>query len=205
MQDLKTLVQYAQQHPEKVYFTSDTHFGHANIIKLCNRPFSDVKEMNEKLIENWNKTVEKDAIVFHLGDFCFGGTTLWKEVRSRLNGYLVLIKGNHDEHNLKPSLESIFDAVTYQAYFKMSDNITVYLNHYPFLCYGGSYKTEHNVWQLFGHVHSGPNNTGLDNDRLCHCFPTQYDVGVDNNDYAPVSWNKIKEIISNRIANGSIN
>lgn len=62
---------------------------------------------------------------------------------------------------------------------------SIYLNHYPFLCYGGSYRSEA-VWQLFGHVHSGPTSSGLDCDRLCNLFPYQYDVGVDN--YTPISW-----------------
>ena len=81
----------------KVYFTSDTHFGHENIIKWCRRPYSSVEEMNEKLIENWNSVVGPDDIVFHLGDFAFGGSGLWKEVLSRLNGKKYLIIGNHDE------------------------------------------------------------------------------------------------------------
>lgn len=51
--------------------------------------------MNEKLIENWNNVVPKDGIVFHLGDFAFGGSQLWKEVLSKLNGHIYLILGNH--------------------------------------------------------------------------------------------------------------
>ena len=51
--------------PEKTFYTSDTHFCHANIIRLCNRPFKDVDYMNEKLIENWNKVVPEDGTVFH--------------------------------------------------------------------------------------------------------------------------------------------
>ena len=68
-----------------------------------------------------------------------------------------------------------------------------FLNHYPFLCYGGSYR---GVWQLFGHVHSGPNAEGLDISRLESLFPTQYDVGVDNNDYAPISYREVKSKIA---------
>ena len=82
--------------PEKTFFTSDTHFGHANIIRLCNRPFKDVEEMNEKLIENWNKVVPEDGTVFHLGDFAFGGSALWNSVIPRLNGQIYLIIGNHE-------------------------------------------------------------------------------------------------------------
>ena len=57
--------------PDKVFFTSDTHFCHANVVEYSERPFRDVDEMNETLIHNWNEVVPKDGIVFHLGDFCF--------------------------------------------------------------------------------------------------------------------------------------
>ena len=76
------------------------------------------------------------------------------------------------------------------------ENRSVYLNHYPFLCYGGTWRTPVNaVWQLFGHVHSGPNSNGADDSRLDILFPYQYDVGVDNNNYYPVSFAEIQEKI----------
>lgn len=80
------------------------------------------------------------------------------------------------------------------------DRRSVYLNHYPFLCYGGVYrKPEDAVWQLFGHVHSGPDCTGLDVDRMQYLFPTQYDVGVDNNNYTPVSYRQVQQIINEQV------
>lgn len=86
---------------KNTFFTSDTHFGHANIIRLCNRPFKDVEEMNEKLVENWNRVVPEDGTVFHLGDFAFGGSALWNSIIPRLNGQIYLIIGNHDRKNLR--------------------------------------------------------------------------------------------------------
>jgi calcineurin-like phosphoesterase family protein len=62
-----------------IFFTSDTHFNHKNIIKLCNRPFTSIEEMNEKIIENWNNIVKPEDIVWHLGDFALiwkGNTTI---------------------------------------------------------------------------------------------------------------------------------
>jgi calcineurin-like phosphoesterase family protein len=56
---------------KNIFFTSDTHFYHTNIIKYCNRPFSSVEEMNQKLIENWNNTISEHDTIFHLGDFMF--------------------------------------------------------------------------------------------------------------------------------------
>jgi len=59
----------------KTWFTSDTHFGHFNIIEYCNRPFKTVDEMNSKLIRFWNERVKPDDIVYFLGDFCFKNTS----------------------------------------------------------------------------------------------------------------------------------
>ena len=188
-------LKYTEEEGKHIFFTSDTHFGHSNIIWMCKRPYNDIEEMNEKLIENWNSVVGPDDIVFHLGDFAFGGQPLWRRIREQLNGNIVLIKGNHDERNLKNGCHVLFDGVYEQVMFYIG-NRCIYLNHYPFLCYGGSYRNEEGaVFQFFGHVHSGPNSTGLDNDRLKILFPYQYDVGVDNNNYTPVSWEQIKEII----------
>lgn len=68
----------------KVFFTSDTHFYHGNIIRFCNRPFEDVEMMNETIISNWNNTVGLDDTVFHLGDFCLGGSAEWTKILDRL-------------------------------------------------------------------------------------------------------------------------
>ena len=81
-----------------VFVTSDHHFNHENIIKFVGRPFESVLEMNAIMIENWNKTVKPNDIVWHLGDF------RWKHdvgqsasgILSRLNGRISLIQGNHD-------------------------------------------------------------------------------------------------------------
>ena len=85
----------------KVFFTSDTHFYHGNIIRFCNRPFKDVEMMNETIISNWNNTVGQDGIVFHLGDFCLGGSAEWSKILDRLNGKIYLIMGNHDLKNIR--------------------------------------------------------------------------------------------------------
>lgn len=178
--------------PEHTFFTSDTHFYHSAIIGMCNRPFSDVDEMNCKLIENWNSVVSNDDVVFHLGDFCFGGSEKWYEIAGQLNGRIYLIKGNHDDKNYRENFSVLFEDVSYQMKILIEDK-SIYLNHFPFLCYGGAYHENHIVWQLFGHVHSGPNSTGKDCDRLHMLFPRQYDVGVDGNNYTPISYMNLKE------------
>jgi calcineurin-like phosphoesterase family protein len=80
----------------QIFLTSDSHFGHFNVIKYCNRPFTTVEEMNEALIANWNAVVGQEDIVFHLGDFSFHERYV-EEFLSRLNGYKFLILGNHDK------------------------------------------------------------------------------------------------------------
>ena len=175
-------------------------YYHGNIIKFCDRPFKDVEEMNYKLIENWNKKVPNDGIVYHLGDFAWGGYEFWKNIRNQLNGSIILIKGNHDEKNMTPSAEQeLFDFVTYQMKLEIEGR-KVYLNHNPFLCYGGTYRDPKSlVDQLFGHVHSGPGAKGLDIERLGVLFPTQYDVGVDNNNYEPISWEEVNNAIGKQL------
>ena len=182
--------------PDRVWFTSDTHFYHENILRFCSRPFKDITEMNDALVKNWNETVPEDGIVFHLGDFAFGGSREWNDILSRLNGEIYLILGNHDMKQIGQGFMQRFAHVTQQMTIRVGGQ-SIVLNHNPFLCYGGSYR---NVWQLFGHVHSGPLSVqGKDIGRLSVLFPRQYDVGVDNNDFRPVSFAEVKMIIEKQI------
>lgn len=195
-----------------IFFTSDTHFHHENIMKFCNRPFKSVEEMDEVLISNWNSVVGKNDIVFHLGDFAFGGSEVWNNVLDRLNGKIHLILGNHDVQNIREGYMSKFKSVSYQQLINVCGRL-VYLNHFPFLCYAGSYRNlKAVVYQLYGHVHSRPhpnlNNIddsevkdilGRDEPRLQYTFSAQYDVGVDNNKYIPVSFEEVNKIIQSRV------
>ena len=180
---------------DKVFFTSDTHFYHSNIINFCGRPFKNVEVMNETLIANWNSVVGPDDIVFHLGDFCLGGSAEWTNILNRLNGKIYLIVGNHDIKNLRQGYYSRFEHIAMQMHIEVGKQ-KIYLNHCPFLCYGGAYR---DTWQLFGHVHTSKQNTGIDAPRLHMLFPTQYDVGVDNNNFTPVSFEQVKRIIERQV------
>ena len=95
-----------------------------------------------------------------------------------------------------------FDWVGFQAYIQI-ENRAVYLNHFPFLCYGGSYRNPENVvYSLNGHVHLNNNNfSGKDISRLEMCFPTQLDVGVDAHNFTPISWERVDTLIKEQIAN----
>jgi len=183
---------------EKLYFTSDTHFQHANIIKHCGRPFASVEEHDAVLVENWNKKIPKDGIVFHLGDvaMAFDEERL-KEILDSLNGTIYLIVGNHDVPHLD-FIKYRFAGMFWQLGLHIGQH-SVLLNHNPFLCYAGAWKEKPKAIQLFGHVHSGQYNvTGLDLPRMEYLFPWQYDVGVDGNDFAPISWAEILEIMNKR-------
>ena len=177
---------------KNLFFTSDTHFFHGRIIELCNRPFHSVEEMNEALITNWNRVVPRDGVVFHLGDFAFGGPDEWNSILDRLNGEIHLILGNHDMRMARTEVMDRFSEVTLQKIISV-DGRNILLNHYPFLCYSGENRGE---WQLFGHIHSGEHNdSGADIPRLRHLFRTQYDVGVDNNRFTPLSYGELESII----------
>ena len=178
----------------KVFFTSDTHFNHKNAIEYNNRPFSDVNDMTEQLINNWNSVVPKDGIVFHLGDFAMGGSSVWTTVASRLNGTIYLILGNHDLRNWRPKYNDMFENVSYQMHIIVEDQ-PIYLNHYPFATYSKCMDVEQPIWELFGHVHH-KNQT-----RQLGLLPTQYNVCTDLNNYKPISYNEVKKKIQQQTAN----
>lgn len=183
--------------PQNVWFTSDTHFWHENIIRFCQRPFGSIEKMNAELIRRWNETVPEDGTVFHLGDFCFGGQKEWNDILYQLHGNIYLILGNHDMKFMKSGFMGQFVHVTQQMTIRIGGQ-TIILNHNPFLTYGGCYR---NTWQLFSHVHSGLlADKGKDLTRLQVLLPLQYDVGVDNNDFRPVSFDEVKVKIDAQLA-----
>ncbi len=92
----------------KTFITADTHFGHEDIIGFCNRPFKNVKKMDEALIRNWNGRVKtKDTVIF-LGDFAFRDCNKVDYYLDKLNGNKVFVRGNHDKNNgLKTKIENL--------------------------------------------------------------------------------------------------
>ena len=197
---------------DHVFFTSDLHLDHKAIIDFCNRPFKNIKEMNETIIKNWNAKVGKDDTVFILGDFCFGGSKAWNDALDQLNGHKHFIIGNHDLKNMRQGYMKRFETVSYQHSIYVCDQF-IYLNHFPFLCYAGSYRKERPIWQLFGHLHSQDIHYDIekiedpevkeilkkDFARLQYLFPYQYDVGVDKNNFTPISFNEVKVKIDQQV------
>lgn len=134
----------------KEYVLADTHFGHANIIKYCNRPFKDVQEMDEALITNWNKVIKGDDKVYLLGDFIFGNRDYVRYILSRLNGYKVLVMGNHDfrvSKSVKFWMDAGFNEVSKQPII-IYDNII--LQHQPMELM----HTNEDFYYIYGHVHN---------------------------------------------------
>lgn len=188
------ITKIAPEEVGKIWLTSDTHFFHENILKYCNRPFGSVEEMNKALVNNWNSVVGPEDHVYHLGDFCFGNVEKWNWCLEpgRLNGHIHLILGNHDPDRVfrEGTLIERFDSIDFQKILIIG-GWTVILNHFPFLSF--SNNIDHKVLELFGHIHSGPDGIGNVMTGGKELQWNQYDVGVDNNGYTPVSWSQIKE------------
>lgn len=159
---------------KKIYVTSDLHLFHNNIIKYENRPFSNVDNMNESLIRNWNDLVTNDDLVYILGDLSFGSMKKTNNILKRLNGDKILIKGNHDVNIDAEQFVSIHDYLEINYRGKK-----IVMCHYPLVLYNGDIH-------LYGHVHS---NTGTH--RLCQNIKNSYNVGVDVNNYKPVNLDEI--------------
>lgn len=114
----------------KIWFTSDLHFSHKNVIKYCNRPFESVEEMRYKLIENWNDVVQSEDVVYVLGDVFFCGTQEATRIMQQLNGVKILIRGNHDQKPTK-MIKLGFHAVLENAEMMIAGT-KVNLSHFPY-------------------------------------------------------------------------
>ena len=121
----------------KNYFIADTHFSHENIIRICNRPFNNIEEMEEKLISNWNNKVLDNDIVYILGDFSFKAP---KEkaisILNKLNGRKILIRGNHDKYVGQRDFDECFEKI--YDYLQITENKQqLILSHYPIIDFAG--------------------------------------------------------------------
>lgn len=157
-----------------IYFTSDTHYGHANIIKYCARPFADVSEMNRELVRMHNEVVGPRDTVYHLGDFAFGPPELSRRVLRSLNGTKILVKGNHDRGVSKMRELGFDDAVTSLAL--SAGGTDVLLVHDP----DSAPTVEWPHLVLCGHVHTAWSRKGK-----------FVNVGVDVRGYRPATLDQL--------------
>ena len=165
-----------------IYFTADQHLGHRAVITMQDRPFADVQEMNRAIISNHNAIVGKDDTVYLLGDICHRITVEEaNEIIGKLKGRKILIRGNHDKRYDPALFEEITDFKTIAV-----NGVNIALMHYPMLSWP---KSHHGSLQLHGHVHGRRENNETNRDAGIR----RYDVGVDANDYCPVS---IRQILS---------
>ena len=184
------------------FFTSDHHFGHENIIKYCDRPFSSADEMDEAMIDLWNDTVGVDDEVYYLGDFSLGGAKVVADILPRLNfGSIVLIVGNHDKvwkkGEIKDSLVQAYRDAGFNyiaSYGEIAiDTCYMAMSHYP---YAGDHgdkdryperrAVDKGMPLLCGHIHEKWKKRG----RMVN-------VGVDAWCGKPVSEHQIATILSN--------
>jgi len=164
----------------KTYVTADTHLGHDNIIKYENRPFMNIDDMTDTIIKNWNNVVSKKDRVFVLGDFSFYDFDKTKEIVSMLNGYKVLVMGNHDiRHPIKWWVDAGFDVVS--KYPIIVDQFIV-MQHEPptYFNEGVPY-----FW-LYGHVHSTDMYKTITKNTACVC--------IERWNYIPVDIKEIEKL-----------
>lgn len=174
-----------------IFFTSDHHFGHKNIIKFSNRPFQDVEEMNQVLIERWNEKVGPHDRVYHLGDL---GLTRDKdkmeEILQQLNGHIYLIQGNHegDALNHPQYFEWIKDYHELSVKDEEAPNgkRKIILFHYAMRVWKSDFR---GTWHLYGHTH------GSLPDKK---HKLAFDVGVDCHNYYPISYEEVKAIMAKK-------
>lgn len=133
------------------FYIADTHFDHKNVLAFDNRPFSSVEEMNNVLIQNWNKVVGPGDHVYILGDFHWGKAKDWSRILSKLSGNKHLIRGNHDlKMPIAPEVRKHFVDVADYREIKDGDQHIV-LCHYPM----PAFKNMYYGWlHFYGHVHN---------------------------------------------------
>jgi len=173
------------------HFSSDSHFFHKNIMKYSNRPFTTVEEMNDCLVDNWNRVVKPNDDAYHLGDFGFANIMKTKSILKRLNGNIYFVYGNHDKelirHRKELLQEKLFASML--PYMEIKENKqSIVLFHYGMRVWN---KHHYGSWLLYGHSHG-----------TLPPYGKSVDVGVDckeiTDEYRPVSFDEIYEFMKNR-------
>lgn len=166
-----------------IFFTADTHFGHYNVIRLCNRPFAGLDEMNETMISNWNERVNANDTVYIIGDM-FYRCREPESILKRLRGKKHLIVGNHDSSWMKEvDMGKYFKSVNLML--EMSDGArSLVLCHYPLL----TWRREDRSYMIHGHIH---NKTHLDFWPLVAARENLLNAGADINAFRPVTFGEL--------------
>ena len=165
------------------YFTSDQHFGHFNIIRLCQRPFATAEEMDAELLARWNAKVGEDDEVYIVGDLFFRAATV-EPILKALHGRKHLVVGNHDHSWMRrvrvgdyfESVQTIKEIVV--------DGLVMTLCHYPML----SYPQARRGYMVYGHIH---NNVRDDYWPLIARRSRMLNAGADVNNFTPVTFDEM--------------
>jgi len=170
------------------WFTADPHFGHANIIKYCNRPFASVQEMDQYIIKKWQEVVSPQDHVFHLGDFGLADPQYLHRILQQLPGRIHYIRGNHDSGAVVRVLEPrcVWIKEIWHGRLKAGgQRVNLTLCHYPMKSWS---KSGHGAIQLFGHVH----------EHYKFGDGKSLNVGVDHWGFAPVALETIVKELDKR-------
>ncbi len=159
------------------FVTADTHWGHASAIRFDHRPFADVDAMDAELIDRWNAKVKnRNADVFHLGDFAFRNKRPISWYTERLYGRIHLVYGNHDDKGAR-KVPHLF-ASTHEALYLRQNNYKIWLCHYACRTWRSAH---HGALHFFGHSHGRLKGLGK-----------SMDVGCMNHNYAPLSFAEVE-------------
>lgn len=158
-----------------IYFISDTHFYHYNIIQYCDRPFNDIETMNDYMIKKWNSVVTNDDTVYFLGDFGFGDKDMLTSICNQLNGRKIMLRGNHDYRRGKQSWRDIGFEEVYDKKIEFKDNII--LSHEP-------KNVDDSMINIHGHIHNIPLSKDFNQDN-------HFCVSVEMIDYTPITLDDI--------------
>lgn len=164
-----------------VWVTSDSHFNHENVIKYCSksRPFETVKEMNETLIERWNSCVKSEDTVIHCGDFFMGQVKEIDEILQRLNGKIILVRGNHDTQSRIEKYKEYGIEIKDIHYLKYKKKLFL-CTHYPMIVINGD--RDRYIFNIHGHTHQF---------SFLSEYPKCIHVGVDSNNLTPINLDYI--------------
>lgn len=172
-----------------LFFTADTHFHHRNIIKLCSRPFEDEQEMDEFMISEWNRTVDKDDTIYHFGDFAWKSIKRARQILDRLNGRKFLCRGTHDGRVSK--LAEYFKEIRDSFMIEVNGGQLIFISHKIQKTWPESHRGS---WHLFGHSHGKLNTYAEQHGKLL-------DVGVDSHNFRPWSLKEVAQVMATRPLN----
>lgn len=183
---------------QNLFFTSDFHISHANIIKFDGRPFTGINEMNDTLIKNWNAVVGEDDIVFYLGDLSWAKNSYTKWFVDQLNGTIHYILGNHDMDYKIRRLNRFASIHEMGTEIEVKDKDAnrgyqhIQMSHYAIINWN---KAHYGSWHLHGHSHQSlTKNPDMD----WFYKRKVIDAGCNGWDYTPISYQQLKDYMATK-------